>query len=181
MTEKDKRKWALKLTVLGDAAVGKTSLIKKYITGAFDMDYQPTLGVDITLKDIVLEEINSEVRLILWDIAGQSKYELTRQMFFQGCVGALLVYDATRTSTFENIASKWVNDFKQYGRSDGIFILIGNKIDMKDSIKIQYEDGLKLSKELKAIDFIETSAKYGKNVEKAFIKLVSHVIQNKRN
>ena len=69
MTEKDKRKWALKLTVLGDAAVGKTSLIKKYITGAFDMDYQPTLGVDITLKDIVLEEINSEVRLILWDIA----------------------------------------------------------------------------------------------------------------
>ncbi len=178
MTEKDKRKWALKLTVLGDAAVGKTSLIKKYITGSFDLNYHPTLGVDITLKDIDLTEINSEVRLILWDIAGQDKYELTRKMFFQGCVGALLVYDVTRNSTFENITSKWLNDFKQYGQSNGIFILIGNKIDMEGSVKIQSEDGLKLSKELKAIDFIETSAKYGDNVEKAFKKLVMSVLNN---
>lgn len=176
MTEKDKRKWALKLTVLGDAAVGKTSLIKKYITGSFDLNYHPTLGVDITLKDIDLSEINSEVRLILWDIAGQDKYELTRKMFFQGCVGALLVYDVTRNSTFENITSKWLNDFKQYGQPNGIFILIGNKIDMEGSVKIQSEDGLKLSKELKAIDFIETSAKYGDNVEKAFKKLVMSVL-----
>ncbi len=178
MTEKDKRKWAIKLSVLGDQAVGKTSLIKKYVTGAFEMDYNPTLGVDITLKDLVLEEINSEVRLILWDIAGQNKYELTRKMFFQGCVGALLIYDVTRPSTFKNVTAKWLNDFKQYGRSNAIFILIGNKIDMKDSIKVQSEDGIKLSKELKAIDFIETSAKYGKNVEKAFEKLVMHVLNN---
>lgn len=178
MTEKAKRKWAIKITILGDRAVGKTSLIKKYVTGAFETDYHPTLGVDITLKDIVLDEINSEVRLILWDIAGQNKYELTRKMFFQGCIGALLVYDVTRTSTFENITAKWLNDFKQYGRPNGTFILIGNKIDMEDSIKIQSENGIKLSKELKAIDFIETSAKYGKNVEKAFEKLVMHVLNN---
>ncbi len=178
MTEDNKRKWALKLTVLGDAAVGKTSLIRKYVSGSFSQDYQPTLGVDITIKDIILEEINSEVRLILWDIAGQDKYELTRKMFFQGCVGALLVYDVTRNTTYENITSKWINDFKKYGQPNGVFILIGNKIDMEDSIKIYSEDGLKLSQELNAIDFIETSAKYGENVEKAFEELVFCVLRN---
>ncbi|MFX1328747.1 MAG: Rab family GTPase [Promethearchaeota archaeon] len=178
MLEENKRNWALKLTVLGDAAVGKTSLIRKYVTGTFTQDYQPTLGVDITIKDIILEEINSEVRLIFWDIAGQSKYELTRKMFFQGCAGTLLVYDVTRSSTFESITSKWFDDFKKYGRADGVCLLIGNKIDMNDSIKVQSENGKKLSSELNAADFIETSAKYGENVEKAFKKLVFSVLKN---
>lgn len=176
MSEVIERKWALKLTVLGDPAVGKTSLIKKYVTGTFEKDYHPTLGVDITLKDIVLNEINSEVRLILWDIAGQDKYELTRKMFFQGCSGALLVYDMTRHSTFKQITSKWLEDFKNFGRPDGVYILIGNKSDLKDSIKISSEEGKTLSQGINATDFIETSAKYGDNVEKAFRKLVSHIL-----
>lgn len=176
MTDIKERKWAIKLTVLGDPAVGKTSLIKKYVTGTFEKDYHPTLGVDITVKDIVFNEINSEARLILWDIAGQDKYELTRKMFFQGCSGSLLVYDKTRHSTYEQIALKWLEDFKNFGRTDGIYILIGNKSDLKDSIKVSTDEGKMLSEKIGAADFIETSAKYGENVEKAFRKLVSHIL-----
>ncbi|MFX1366698.1 MAG: Rab family GTPase [Promethearchaeota archaeon] len=172
----DKRKWAIKLTILGDAAVGKTSLIDKYITDSFKENYQPTLGVNIVTKDIRIKDNNSDVRLLLWDIAGQDKYELTRQMFFQGCTGSLLVYDMTRYSTFERIKTKWLKDFQKYGRQDGIYILIGNKSDLKDSIKVSSEEGELLSKEINAVEFIETSAKYGENVEKAFKSLVSHVL-----
>ena len=87
MNEEDKKKWAIKLAVLGDPAVGKTSLINKYIENRFEENYSPTLGVNILTKDIILDEINAETRLILWDIAGQEKYELTRQLFFEGCMG----------------------------------------------------------------------------------------------
>ncbi len=177
MVEGDKRKWAIKLTVLGDQAVGKTSLIDKYITNSFNQNYQPTLGVNIVTKDIRIQEDNSEIRLLLWDIAGQDKYELTRQMFFQGCAGTLLVYDMTRYSTFQRIASKWLEDFKNYGRLDGVYLLIGNKSDLKDSIKVSSEEGKLFSKKIEAVEFIETSAKYGENVEKAFKTIVSHVLR----
>ena len=179
MVEEDKRNWAIKLTVLGDPAVGKTSLINKYITDSFKENYQPTLGVNIVTKDMRIQEDNAEIRLLLWDIAGQDKYELTRQMFFQGCAGTLLVFDMTRYSTFERVTSKWLEDFKKYGRSDGVYLLIGNKSDLKDSIKVSSEEGKLLSKEIEAVEFIETSAKYGENVEKAFRTLVSHVLKKR--
>ncbi len=97
-------------------------------------------------------------------------------MFFQGSVGSLLVYDKTRYSTFERISSKWLKDFKEYGRPDGVYILIGNKLDLNDAMKISSEECRKLSEEINAVDFIETSAKFGENVEKAFQNLVSIVL-----
>ncbi len=176
MGEEKKREWALKLALLGDPAVGKTSLIDKYITDSFSENYQPTLGVNIVTKDIYIEEINSDIRLLLWDIAGQAKYELTRKMFFQGCSGALFVYDKTRHSTYESITSKWLEDFVNFGKPNGVYLLIGNKLDLKDSIKVSSEQGEELSKEINATEFIETSAKYGENVEMAFKKLVLHIL-----
>jgi small GTP-binding protein len=177
MGDIQKREWALKLAILGDPAVGKTSLIDKYITDSFRENYQPTLGVNIVSKDIRIEEINTKIRLLLWDIAGQDKYELTRQSFFQGCVGALLVYDITRYTTFEQIALKWLEDFKKFSRPDGVYILIGNKSDLKETIKVSSEEGELLSQKISAAEFIETSAKYGENVEKAFKKLVLHILK----
>jgi small GTP-binding protein len=178
MGEDNKREWALKLALLGDPAVGKTSLINKYITDSFSENYQPTLGVNIVTKDIYIEEINSDIRLLLWDIAGQTKYELTRKMFFQGCSGALFVYDKTRYSTYENIISKWLEDFIKFGKQNGVYLLIGNKVDLKDSIKVSFEEGRELAQEINAAEFIETSAKYGENVELAFKKLVLHILNS---
>ncbi|MFW9970536.1 MAG: Rab family GTPase [Candidatus Odinarchaeota archaeon] len=172
MENNKNREWALKIALLGDSAVGKTSLINKYITNAFKESYTPTLGVNIVSKYIKLREIDSKIHLLLWDIAGQDKYELTRQSFFQGCAGALLVYDKTRYSTFQQIKIKWLEDFKRFSRPDGVYVLIGNKLDLEESIKVTLEEGKLLSQEINAADFIETSAKYGENVEEAFKKLV---------
>ena len=177
MTEKEERIWAFKLCVLGDPAVGKTSLINRYIEHSFEKDYHPTLGVNTLTKEIKIEEFNAYVRLILWDIAGQDKYELTRQMFFEGCHGSLLIYDITRHSTFDSIKSKWLEDFRNFARPDGVYMLIGNKVDLKDSNTVLSEKGENLAKEIKASDFIETSTKSGNNVESAFKKLVSQVLK----
>ncbi|MHA1933550.1 MAG: Rab family GTPase [Promethearchaeota archaeon] len=175
----------LKLALLGDAAVGKTSLINQYIQYRFNDDYQPTLGVNIVVKELKIEEINAHVRLVLWDIAGQVKYDLSRKMFFQGCMGALFIYDATRHSTFRNIETKWLKDLREFTEKDPAYVLIGNKMDLKTSKVVSTEEGKELSEKITASDFIETSAKLGDNVENAFKKLVnqvlinSHVIDNK--
>ena len=168
----------IKIALLGDPAVGKTSLINQYTQHRFKSDYQPTLGVNIIIKEFKIEKINIYVRLVLWDIAGQSKYDLSRRMFFQGCKGALFVYDMTRHSTFKNIEVKWLKDFQEFTEKNPIYLLIGNKMDLKDSKSVSTDVGKEFAEKINASDFIETSAKNGDNVENAFRKLVNQVLIN---
>ena len=172
--EQEGRNWIIKLLILGDIAVGKTSLINQYIHKKFKEDYHPTLGVNMVTKEVIVEDIRA--RLILWDIAGQSKYDLSRTMYFQGASGALFVYDITRYSTFKSVKEKWLDDFNKYGKTKGIHILIGNKSDLKDSRLISEDDGKELAEDIGASEFIETSAKAGENVEKAFETLVRNIL-----
>jgi len=174
---KDVKEFVFKIVVLGDAAVGKTSLINMYIEQSFSEDYKPTLGANIIRKDVHVDTINASVRLIMWDLAGQEKYNVIRSMYFQGCVGALLVYDVTRHNTFDTIDSKWLKDFKKYVKKEGTYILIGNKIDLSNERVVSTEDGEKYAKQIDASDFIETSAKYGENVEQAFSNLVNQILR----
>ena len=164
----------LKLVLLGDSAVGKTSLIDMYAHHPFKEDYKPTLGVNIVVKELEIE--NAQIRLVIWDIAGQEKYDLSRKMFFQGVVGALFIYDTTMEATFKNIESKWLKDLNEYGEQDLAYVLIGNKIDLQDSRVVSTEEGRALAQKINASDFVETSAKYGDNVEEAFRKLVNKVL-----
>ncbi|MBY9015908.1 MAG: GTP-binding protein [Candidatus Lokiarchaeota archaeon] len=172
------KEYVFKITILGQSAVGKTSLINQFIEGSFQEDYKPTLGANIIRKDVNIEEINAKVRLIMWDLAGQEKYNVIRSMYFQGCVGSLLVYDVTRQDSFAAIESKWLKDFKNYVKKEGAYILIGNKIDLEEQRSVGKKDGEKLAIEIGASSFIETSAKLGKNVEKAFKNLVYQILRN---
>jgi len=114
----------------------------------------------------------------MWDLAGQEKYSVIRSMYFQGCVGALLVYDVSRYNTFESISSKWLRDFKKYVRKEGVIILIGNKIDLEEERVVTTEKGEELAKKINANHFIETSAKRGENIEEAFLLLVNQILSN---
>jgi len=166
----------LKFVLLGDSAVGKTSLINMYAHHQFKEDYKPTLGVSICVKE--LETEHNQIRLVIWDISGQEKYDLSRKMFFQGVVGALFIYDITRHATFKNIESKWLEDLNEYGEKDLAYVLIGNKIDLQDSRTVSNEEGRALADKIDASNLVETSAKYGENVEKAFEKLVFQILRN---
>lgn len=174
----EEREYVFKITLLGDAAVGKTSLINQFVENTFQEDYKPTLGANIIRKDVILEELNAKVRLIVWDLAGQEKYNVVRSLYYQGCVGALLVYDVTRIVTFENIVSKWLNDFKKYVKREGVYLLLGNKSDLNEQRVVQTSDGNKLAEKINASKFIETSAKFGENVDNAFKTLVYQILEN---
>jgi len=178
MAPEDLKEYVFKLVLLGEAAVGKTSLINRYVEGSFTEDYKPTLGANIIRKDVKLDESNAKIRLIVWDLAGQEKYNVIRSMYFQGCVGALLVYDVTRYKTFSEIKNKWLADFNKYVKKEGAYILIGNKIDLEDQRNVPTTEGQQLAKEINACDFIETSAKLGDNVEQAFQNLVKQILRN---
>jgi small GTP-binding protein len=170
------REFVYKIVILGDAAVGKTSLINRFVENSFSEDYRATLGANIVRKDVNLN--NTKVRLIMWDLAGQEKYQVVRSMYFQGCQGALLVYDVTRYSTFDSINSKWLRDFKKYVKKEGAYILIGNKSDLTDQRTVTEERGKEIANKIKASHFIETSAKMGENIEEAFSLLVNQILNN---
>jgi small GTP-binding protein len=174
---KEVREFVFKITVLGEAAVGKTSLLNRFCEDSFQDDYKPTLGANIIRKDVSIEE-NVKVRLIMWDLAGQEKYNVIRSMYFQGCEGALLVYDVTRYNTFDSIKSRWLRDFQKYIRKEGVYVLIGNKTDMQEDRVVPSEKGKELADDIKASHFIETSARLGENIEEAFLLLVKQILNN---
>ncbi len=179
MSELNRTELIFKLALLGNSAVGKTSLIDQYIHQKFEQDYHPSLGVNIVIKEMAIEEKNARIKMILWDIAGQEKYDLSRKAFFQGCVGALFVYDVTRPLTFKDIESKWLKELTEFGNKNVAYLLIGNKNDLLKEKMVSTQEGEKLAIKMNASEFIETSAKHGDNVEKAFKTLVLSVISNK--
>ena len=101
------RKFVFKIVVIGDGAVGKTSLIARFAEKTFQAEYKPTLGTNIVIKELKVG--NNSIKLLLWDIAGQAKWRDVRHLYYKGAQGCILVFDVTRPGTFESIPS-WFTD-----------------------------------------------------------------------
>ena len=165
-----------KLVMLGDEGVGKTSLIIQHTERRFSESYKMTIGTDISAKLIEVEQsgVKTKVYLIIWDIGGQEKYRILRESYLRGASGALLVYDTTLKSTYHHVY-EWVDEAKKFCGGKIPMLLLGNKIDIVDQRKVQTEEGEKIAKELN-IEYYETSAKSGENVNKAFDEIVKLII-----
>ncbi|MHA1144365.1 MAG: GTP-binding protein [Candidatus Helarchaeota archaeon] len=170
------QKFHFKMVILGDGAVGKTSLIRRFIEKTFKEDYKSTIGVGILTKQYQLSDAVS-VTLNLWDLAGQKMFLKVRQKYLGGAQCGCLVYDVTRRDTFENIDS-WVSEIEDIRKSTKNFalILVGNKIDLPNRV-VTIEEG-KAKAEALNIPYIETSAKSGENVDKTFGSLCYLLIKD---
>lgn len=166
-----------KVCLLGDAAVGKTSLIRRYVYDEFDDKYITTLGAKVTKREIKLDysknldtPIHVNMTLSIWDIIGQKDESSlrVRPVYYKGSNGALIVCDITRKDTFLS-TPEWIRSIFRVTQRIPIVVL-GNKIDLYRKAQIYYEDLEKFTKKYKFPVFI-TSAKTNNNVEQAFIKL----------
>ena len=168
-----------KVIVIGDPAVGKTSLLTKFATNQFEEKYLPTVGVNIVKEPITIEKKNATINLMFWDVAGQPQFYMLHRPYFNGADAAILVFDITRSSTFSNVNNWWQTCIK-YGLSGIPRILIGNKIDLEEERKIILPMAEHLSVKLNA-PYFETSALTGENVKMIFQKIGELVYKYKEN
>ncbi len=176
---KGKTELIYKVIVIGDPAVGKTSLLTNFATNQFEEKYLPTVGVSILKETIELEDKGATINLMFWDIAGQPQFYMLHRPYFNGADGMILVFDTTRSSTFSNV-NNWYNHGVKFGLSGIPRILIGNKIDLKEDRKIILPMAEHLSEKLNA-PYFETSALTGENVKVVFQKIAELVYTSKEN
>ncbi|MFX1511166.1 MAG: Rab family GTPase [Promethearchaeota archaeon] len=176
-----------KIVLIGDGAVGKTALRNRFMGKGFDPEYLMTIGADFSLYTIRLETVpeSPTVTFQIWDLAGTPHHGTILSAYYKGAYGALIVYDVTRRDTYENVR-KWADDFiKNNGRGELPFCVIANKTDLRSEtpVSIQKEEGLDLTEQLTeklvkpsiCIDYIETSALTGQNVNLAFHSLARNI------
>ena len=174
MANKPNSQIRLKLLIIGDSAVGKTSMLLKYTDNFFPESHLATIGVEFKTKEV--EYNGYKIELQIWDTAGQERFKSITKSFFRNANGIIFVYDITQKNSFKNVKD-WIKDSEanDYGFQR---ILVGNKIDLQNKREVLLEDAKEWA-DKKNLEVIEASAKTGANIDKAVMKLIDLILQNK--
>jgi small GTP-binding protein len=163
--------YEFKTISLGHEGVGKTSLIKRFATNQFSDTYLPTLGVDLLVKNAQVQ--GASVKLRLYDTAGEERFGKLRSYYYGGAHGALIIFDITRRSSFEGL-DYWYNEV--YINCGPIpYMMVGNKLDIEEYRVVSRTEAATYAAK-KGLDYIETSAKTGENVETLFEILIQKIL-----
>lgn len=165
---------ARKICLLGDFAVGKTSLIRRFVEGRFDESYLSTIGVQISRRKVALEAPQAtELNLYVWDTAGSEPFTAVVRSYYQGARGAILVCDLTRPETLHSL-EKYVREVSAVNRSMA-FVVVGNKVDLAGQREISDSMLAEAAQQYHAPCFL-SSARTGENVEQAFQVLATQML-----
>ncbi|TFG15167.1 MAG: GTP-binding protein [Promethearchaeota archaeon] len=165
----------MKVIIIGDYAVGKTAITRRFIDNSFDEGYLPTVQLRISKKDLKLGDTN--VKLIIWDVGGQVTHMSPyRDDFYEGAQSALIIVDRTRKKTLEN-AEMWLKDSKRTIAKKIPYILVGNKSDLEEDILIEDQE-LKNEADKLGLNYFVTSAKTGVNVNELFTNLANMFLES---
>ncbi|MFW9897405.1 MAG: GTP-binding protein [Candidatus Thorarchaeota archaeon] len=164
--------YKFKVTLFGPGGVGKTSLLLRYIKDYFKEGLKKTIGSTFLIKDVDIDGKN--VRLLLWDIGGQPQFHKLRTIYFKGSNGALGVFDLASSQTLLKIPG-WISSIKKTVKKTIPMLLLGNKVDLER--EVDREEAEDLAKRL-GCEYLETSAKTGENVEKAFEMVARACLQD---
>ena len=169
--------YTFKIILLGDSLVGKTSFVNRFISNKFE-NYQCSINIQNYEKKLKIDN-STFVNLIIWDTIGQEKFRSLTKQYYHDSHGAIIMFDITDKNSFLKTES-WINDFIDYGPKNCSIILIGNKSDLNQKREIDFNEGNKLAEKYHIL-FCEVSAKIGNNVNLAFEKLCSFIIEKQNN
>jgi len=160
-----------KIVLVGDTSVGKSSLLLRFARNDFDLSSRSTIGVEFASKKVRVQ--GRVVKAQIWDTGGQERYRPMMDIFYRGAVGALLVYDITSRTSFEDLED-WITELRAGVNLGTIILLVGNKCDLEDLRAVDRTEAEDFAQEHRML-FLEASALEAKNVELAFIKLLSEI------
>ncbi|KAF3777863.1 Ras-related protein [Nymphaea thermarum] len=163
--------YLFKIVLIGDSGVGKSNLLSRFTRNEFCLESKSTIGVEFATRTLQVE--GRTVKAQIWDTAGQERYRAITSAYYRGALGALLVYDVTKPTTFENVG-RWLKELRDHADSNIVIMLIGNKTDLKHLRAVATEDAQTFS-EKEGLSFLETSALEATNVEKAFQTILSEI------
>lgn len=164
--------YQFRLILIGDSTVGKSSLLQQFKEGVHYRDITLTVGVDFHAKLVYVD--GQPIKLQLWDTAGQDRFRSIVRAYYRNAVGGLLCFDIASRESFANL-SDWLKDAKKNAEPHSpVFVLVGNKADQEKYREVTQQEGMMFAQE-HDMEYIETSAKTGLNVEEAFIMLAHKI------
>lgn len=166
--------YLFKYIIIGDTGVGKSCLLLQFTDKRFQPVHDLTIGVEFGARMVTID--TKQIKLQIWDTAGQESFRSITRSYYRGAAGALLVYDITRRDTFGHL-SRWLDEARQHSQSNMVIMLIGNKSDLEHRRAVSTEEGEKFAEE-NGLIFMETSAKTALNVEQAFINTADKIHDN---
>ncbi|CAJ2649259.1 unnamed protein product [Trifolium pratense] len=163
--------YLFKVVLIGDSGVGKSNLLSRFTRNEFCLESKSTIGVEFATRTLQVE--GKTVKAQIWDTAGQERYRAITSAYYRGALGALLVYDVTKPTTFDNV-QRWLKELRDHADANIVIMLIGNKTDLKHLRAVATEDAQSYA-EKEGLSFIETSALEATNVEKAFQTILGEI------
>jgi Ras-related protein Rab-1A len=162
-----------KVVLVGDAGVGKSCFMKKYVEDTYVDDHIVTIGVDYKSK--IIERENEIVKLNLWDTAGEERFRATSASIYKGADAALLFYDTSDRQSFKNL-SRWKQELDKLCSPSLVVVLVGTKCDLHNKRTVSYDEAQKLAASW-GTPFFETSSKTGEHIEDAIVALTEKLIE----
>ena len=162
----------IRLMGIGDANVGKTSLIKRYCQNDFNNAYLTTIGIDFQTKNINMN--NKNIKIQIWDTAGQERYRIMAKNYYNSSDGFIIVYDITKRESFNNI-NTWIEQISNSAQNYSKSVIFANKCDLKDIRKVKIDEGKELAKQYN-FKFYETSAKDSINIKEGFESIIKNIL-----
>ena len=163
-----------KCVLVGDSAVGKSSVAHRYISDDFYEFQEPTIGAAFMAKKLNIDD--REIRLEIWDTAGQERYRSLAPMYYRNASVAIVIYDITQVSSFEG-AKSWIKEISKRAKSNCMIVLLGNKSDLENERKID-ENEVNTYIENKNILHFKTSAKTGLNIKRIFNTIINKLLDS---
>ncbi|KAG6419281.1 hypothetical protein SASPL_121497 [Salvia splendens] len=163
--------YLFKVVLIGDSGVGKSNLLSRFTRNEFSLESKSTIGVEFATRSLTVD--GKVIKAQIWDTAGQERYRAITSAYYRGAVGALLVYDVTRHSTFESV-ERWLRELRDHTDPNIVVMLIGNKCDLRHLVAVSTDDGTSFA-EKESLYFMETSALDATNVENAFTEVLTQI------